>query len=178
MTVLDLAAAKDHLGITGTGFDEKLTAMINAAEAAIAERVGPLEPTSRTVRVGPSNQYLFVPSPAVSLTSVVDQDGTAVEVSSLHLDSRTGIVTANNGSNFTGRWFDVTYLAGRNPCPADLVLAVKEMVRHLWDTQRGPTRRPGSTASDTTSNTIPGAAYLLPFRVSELIAPYRPALVG
>jgi hypothetical protein len=57
--------------------------------------------------------------------------------------------------------------------PADLVLAAKEMVRHLWLTQRGSgVQRPGSRPSDTLSNTLPGAAYTLPFRVEQLLAPY------
>jgi hypothetical protein len=53
-----------------------------------------------------------------------------------------------------------------------LLMAVKELVRHMWQTQRGPTRRPGSQPSESAANTVPGAAYLLPFRVSELIAPH------
>lgn len=177
MAVLDKDAAKEYLNITASTHDEQITAMISAAEAAIAERVGPLEPVSRTVRVYPASRYLFVPSPVVSLTSVSDEYGTATDVAGLHLDKRTGIVTANDGTVFGARWYDITYMAGRSECPADLVLAVKEMVRHLWNTQRGPTSRPGGVTSETTSNTIPGAAYLLPFRVSELIAPHRPALV-
>lgn len=180
MTVLDIADVKTYLNITASDDDlnDKLTAMIAAAESAIAERVGPLEPEARTVRITSANQYLFIPSPAVSLTSVTDPYGTTTDVSDLHLDGRSGIVTANDGTVFGSRWYDVTYQAGRETCPPDLVLAAMEMVRHLWDTQRGSGRRPGSSASEGTANTIPGAAYLLPFRVAELIAPHRPALVG
>lgn len=179
MTVLDIADVKTYLNITASDEeqDDKLTAMIEAAEAAIAERVGPLEPESRTVRITSANQYLFIPSPAVELTSVTDSYGTTTDVAGLHLDKRAGIVTANDGTVFGSRWYDVTYMAGRENCPPDLVLAAMEMVRHLWTTQRGPTRRPGASTSEGTANTIPGAAYLLPFRVSELIAPHRPALV-
>jgi hypothetical protein len=66
----------------------------------------------------------------------------------------------------------VVYSAGRASCPADLLLAVRELVRHIWETQRGGTRRPGSSASSETANTIAGAAYLFPFRVEQLLAPY------
>lgn len=178
MAVLDLSAVKAHLSITTSEHDAKLTAMIAAAEAAIAERVGPLAPESRTVRVAPYGRTLFVPSPAVSLTSVADADGTTTDTADLHLVTRSGMVTRNDGATFAARWYTITYQWGRATCPDDLKLAVMEMVRHLWTTQRGPTRRPGSTDSDATANTIPGAAYLLPFRVSELIAPHRPAMVG
>lgn len=178
MAVLDLASAKVHLNITGTDHDTELTAMIADAEASIAERVGPLEPQARTVRVRPSGASLLVPSPAATLTSVTDADGTTLTFADLHLEGRPGVITFNDGRTFTSRWYDVAYGYGREDCPADLVMAVKEMLRHLWQTQRGPTRRPGSNTSETTANTIPGAAYLLPFRVSELIAPHRPQLVS
>jgi hypothetical protein len=52
------------------------------------------------------------------------------------------------------------------------LMAIRELVRHLWRTQRGPTRRPGSEPSESVSNTVPGAAYVLPFRVVELITPH------
>lgn len=179
MTVLSLEDAKVHLNISGTTSDAELKAMIAAATAAIAERVGPLEPVERTVRVTPSYKALAVPSPAANLTTVTDSNGTSLTVADLYLDKRPGLITYGDGQAFTANWYDVTYDYGRDPCPPDLVLAVMEMVRHLWtSSQRGPGRRPGSTAGDETANTIPGAAYLLPFRVSELIAPHRPQLVA
>ncbi|MFJ9315773.1 hypothetical protein ACIRN4_16405 [Pimelobacter simplex] len=180
MTVLTLPDARAHLNIADetAPTTAKLTAMIASAEATIAGRVGPLEPQPRTVRVTPTYKTLVVPSPAAELTTVTNSAGTALDLDGLHLNQRAGLITSSDGSTFTASWYEVTYNYGRSPCPPDLVLAVKEMVRHLWDTQRGPNKRPGSTASDGTSNTIPGAAYLLPFRVAELIAPYRPALVA
>lgn len=181
MTVLSLPDALAHLSMAGVDAprDAKVTAMIAAAEAAIAERVGPLEPEARTVRVTPSYKALAIPSPAVELTSVTDSNGVALTIADLFLDKRPGLITFNNGQAFTASWYDIIYDYGRETCPSDLVLAVKEMVRHLWNSsQRNPTRRPGSTDSEATANTIPGAAYLLPFRVAELIAPHRPQLVA
>ncbi|UUW87403.1 hypothetical protein [Pimelobacter simplex] len=180
MTVLTLPDARAHLNITDetAPTTAKLTAMIASAESAIAGRVGPLEAQARTVRVAPNYKTLVVLSPAVEVTAVTDSVGTTLDTAALHLNQRAGLITRSDGSAFTASWYDVTYDYGRSPCPPDLVLAVKEMVRHLWDTQRGPSKRPGSNTSDATSNTIPGAAYLLPFRVAELIAPHRPALVA
>ena len=108
--------------------------------------------------------------PATLLVSVLADGETALTVDDLYLDEVSGVVTYNSGATFSARFYTVAYMAGRETCPDDLKLAVLELVRHFWDTQRGPVRRPGSTASEGTSNTIPGAAYLLPFRVSELIA--------
>lgn len=178
MAVLELPDAKAHLNITGDEHDAKLEAMIAAAESAIAERVGPLESTPRTVRVRPYGKNLIIPGPALGLTSVTDSSGATVDTAGLYVEPRSGVVTDNLGASFGASWYDITYDFGRAECPPDLLLAVKEMVRHLWDTQRGPTGRPGANTSATAANTIPGAAYLLPFRVSELIAPHRPALVA
>lgn len=179
MAVLALDEAKSHLRITGTDDDGKLQDFIDAAVAAIGERVGPLEPVAKTVRASPVGRGLRVPTPAISLTSVVDADGTALTIGDLYLHPSTGLLSYNDGTAATSRYYTVTYMAGRDPVPPDLVQAVKELVHHFWvNSQRGPTRRPGSSASESAANTVPGAAYLLPFRVSELIKPHIPLLVG
>lgn len=178
MAVVSVAQVRSHLNISRVDNDGEIQAFIDAAVAAIGERVGPLEPTAKTVRVRPTGRILRVPAPATTLTSVVDADGVAVSPLGLFMEPASGLISANDGSTFTSGYYVVTYMAGRDPVPADLKLAVMELVRHFWDTQRGPTRRPGSTASETTANSVPGAAYLLPFRVSELLKPHMPILVG
>lgn len=172
MAVVTRAQIKTYLSITTADVDDELDALIAQAEAAIGRRVGPLEAASRTARVYPSGDALLLLPPVASLTSVTDASGSALTVGDLFLNSESGVVTRNDGGSFTARYYTVVYSYGRSTCPDDLKLAVKEMVRHLWDTRRGPSRRPGSTASEITANTIPGAAFVLPFRVSELIAPH------
>jgi len=173
MSAVTLAAAKSHLNIAVSTNDGELQGFIDSAEAAIARRVGPLASTATTARVRGCSDALVLPkSPAVSLTSVTPADGVALTLADLYLDTLAAVVTYDSGAAFTARYYDVVYEAGRAECPDDLVLAVKELVRHLWSTQRGPTRRPGSTDSDSASNTIPGAAYIFPFRVEQLIAPH------
>ena len=172
MSVLTLALAKTHLNITTSAQDTELQTFIDAAEAVVALRCGPLASTATTVRVDGCGGVLVLPvTPAVSLTSVTPVGGSAVTLSDLYLDTAAGVVSYNSGS-FASGLYDVVYQAGRTTVPADLLMGVKELVRHLWETQRGPTRRPGSSSFDSTANTVPGAAYLLPNRVSELIAPH------
>jgi hypothetical protein len=172
MSVLALADARAYLNIAGTDRDGELASTIAAAEAVIGQRCGPLASTATTVRVAANGSWLVLPTtPAVSLTSVTPVGGSALTLSDLYLDTASAVVTYNSGGGFSGS-YDVVYNAGRTTCPDDLLMAVKELVRHLWSTRRGPTRRPGSDPSESTSNTVPGAAYLLPFRVSELIAPH------
>lgn len=171
MAVLSVDDAKAYLRITVDTYDDEIEGIVAAAEAAIAQRVGPLEPTSVTARVSGGSGSLVLPVvPAVSLTSVTPYGGSALTVGDLRVNG--GVVTyADSASSFTGSTYTVVYSAGRTTCPADLLLAVKELVRHLWGSQRGPARA-GAPMSDATANTVPGAAYLLPFRVTELLAPH------
>jgi hypothetical protein len=174
MSVLTLALAKTHLNIAVTTHDAELQTVIDTAEAVIAQHCGPLEATAVTERAwGGVCQLVLGTSPAISLTSVTPYQGSALTLADLYLDTAAGLVTYNSGAAFTARYYTVVYSAGRASCPADLLMAVKELVRHQWATQRGPSGRPGSPASSETANTIPGAAYMFPHRVMQLIAPHR-----
>jgi hypothetical protein len=174
VSVLTLAQAKTHLNITVTTDDTELQTIIDSAEAVLTRYCGPLEETVTTER-SPGGVYTLVlrKSPVISLVSVTPYQGAALTLTDLYLDPATGLVTYNSGAAFTSMYYTVVYSAGRSSCPADLLQAVKELVRHMWDTQRGRLAPGGPRASDSASNTLPGAGYLLPFRVQELIAQHR-----
>lgn len=171
MSVLTLAQAKAHLNITVPTYDTEIQDFIDAGEAALAKRCGPLAATATTVRVRGGCSLSLPVTPAISLTSVTPVLGSALTLSDLHLEP-SGEVTYNTGAEFPAPWYDVIYSAGRPSLPADLLLADKELLRHLWTTQRGGTARPGSAQSDALANTLPGSAHAFPFRVEQLIAPY------
>lgn len=164
---MTLPDAKTHLGITVDTDDAELTVMITAAEAALAKMCGPLSATATTSIVDGGGRSLPLPvSPVISLTSVTASDGTTIATTDLSV-LPPGLVTyTNGGACFPALWYTVVYQAGRATCPADLLLADKELVRHLWATQRGGAARPGPQ-SDPTS---PG--FSVPYRVQELIAPH------
>lgn len=169
MSVVLLADVKLHLNIAVTTYDAELQTVIDAAEAILTKRVGPLASTAATIRLAGGVWELVLPiTPVISLTSVTPSDAaTALTLTDLHLETNTGRVSYNANRAFVARYYDVAYAAGRASCPEDLKLAVKELVRHLWMSQRGAGGRPGSATSD---GTPPAAGYLLPYRVQELIA--------
>lgn len=169
MSVLLLADAKAYLNIASSTSDAELQTFIDAAEAAIGARCGSLAPAVRTSRVaGNGSTTLLLPTcPVASLTAVTPSEGAAVIMGDLHLNTDSGVVTRNDGTGFAARYYDVTYSAGLTSVPGDLLLAVKELVRHLWETQRGAGVRPGSQPE------APGASYAFPYRVRELIAPFE-----
>jgi hypothetical protein len=179
VAVIDVDAAKRYLNIT-TDQDDELQGFVDAAVAAIEALVGPLEVTSdltAVLRPDPCGyDGLILPVlPVDSLISVTPYAGSALDLAGFQVDKNAGLVTWAVGSaqRFSAQGYTVVYRAGRNPVPADLKLAVSEMVRHLWRTQRGSgVTRPGSAQSDNLSSTLPGAAYALPIRVEQLLTPY------
>lgn len=163
MAVLDLPDAKAHLNITSTTHDAELPLFIAAAEAAVAKRVGPLEPTEVTERVRGGCAALSLSTlPVLEVTEVTDAGGGTVDVADLYVSD--GLVVREDGGGFASRWYDVTYSAGRavDALPADLLQAVKELLRHLWRTQRGAVSGPGQdfdpTSIDPHTLATPGFA--------------------
>lgn len=64
----------------------------------------------------------------------------------------------------------ITYVAGFANPPSDLVQGVLELIRHLWDTQRGPV---SVMAADTNEGYVTGAGYSLPHKVAESFDNWR-----
>lgn len=176
MSVVQLAEAKTHLNTSGTS-DAELQKFIDRAEKAIGKRIGPIGSVTKTERTrGGCATLRLNHSPIISLTSVTAVGGAAIATSQLTALSG-GRVVYTQGGWFAARFYDVVYQAGRATLDEDLTLAVLEMVRHLFDTQRGGgAARIGSAPDETMANTVPGAASVLPFRVEQLIAPYVPVL--
>ena len=173
MSALSLPVARAYLQIKNSVDDMEVQDTIDAAEAILANSVGPLTVLAqRTDRVLGGSKLILPLAPVVSVASITAPDGTTVDQSTLTINTAAGVIYFSDG--VTGFWqnvYDVTYTPGRATVPGDLLMAVKEMVRHLWRTQRGPAA--GSGGPDQQ-----GAGYLMPYRVQELIEPYRLITVG
>ncbi len=76
--------------------------------------------------------------PVVSLTSITSINGAGTyNVGDYHVNSVTGRVTGIGGGHFNGL-LAFTYVAGYSVVPSAFLLAVRLIVQHLWETQRGP----------------------------------------
>lgn len=174
MSVVSLPDVKTHLQMTTTANDTELQRFINAAEKAISARVGSLSAVEVVEKHdGGTTRLVLNKTPAISLTSAAYADGTTITVTDLDLDTATGIVHWGYGKagRFAGgsRFVTITYQSGWSTLPDDLVHAVKELTRHLWDTQRGNnSARPGFADEPP----VPGAFSSWPTRVQELVEPY------
>lgn len=170
MSVLSVAQAKEHLNITSSDFDAELSGIIDACEDRIAADVGPLSPVATTSRVRGRSWDLTLPvTPVISLTSVTPVGGTAMDVSTLYVEPKSGVLEFDSGFGYFPAYrYTVVYQAGRSSCPDNLLMAVKELVRLTWGgSQRGGSKRPGSAPSDGYSNTIPNVGEELPFMVQR-----------
>ena len=172
MSVVTLAEAKTHLGISVATYDTELQSFIDAAEAIIAERCGPLTATSQTARIAGYTDTLVLPvTPVVSLTSVTPVNGSALTLSDLYVYADSGLVVWNTSSWFGADYYTVVYSAGRSSVPTDLKHGIKELIRHLWKSQRGSgVGRPGTGGGSDDIAPVPG--FLMPYAVAEIIAPH------
>lgn len=181
--LVSLSEVKAHLNMTSTTHDEELRGFIEAATKAaedhrqetIARR------TVRHYRQVRNRTWIVLPRvPVISLTSVqaIDLSKTWT-VNSLHIDSATGRVTALPGSPPFDGDLEFTYVAGYRSVPGAFVLAVKLIVQHLWETQRGPagSSRFAGTIDDANLLRFRGIDIFIPPRAQELLGDRAP-LVG
>lgn len=169
MSAVSLDDVKTFLNITDTASEDELIAMLDRAEAILAARVGPLEPTTVTgeVHTGPG-PLVLKRYPVISVESVGSYYGDPV--TDFQVDADSGVVYGYFSCTFRGT--TVTYTAGRKYLSADLQEAVLELVKHLWTTQRVPGTRLRSSG-EPDERTLQGISnYLLPYRVQTLIQPY------
>lgn len=185
---ITLADAKAQLNISGTSSDVELQGVIDAACAAIEKQIGPVSTTSitgelvdlqgRTVfnelTTAGTRQFVLRHRPVQSITAISSAivSGVTYQPSDFVIDAPTGIVRRRDWGTIFGPLV-VDYTAGWATVPSDLLFATKELVRHLWQTQRGNMVLP-----DANFDTPTVVGFALPNRVLELLAPYQQIAVG
>lgn len=170
--LISLDEAKAFLNITSTTNDEELREFVRAATVAAekyAQRKMVRESITETHDGGGTLIVLRRPR-ATSVTSV-SVGGSALSASEYRLKFHGGAVERISGISAVpfSRGLDnvsVVYVAGVTGDDLTLAVhAVKQMLKHLWATQRGA-KRP-NTGDEWES----GAGYSFPRRVMELLDP-------
>ena len=178
MSVLNVTELKNWLNITGPVTTD-LQTVLDAAETKVEQRVGPLERkpvTERLESYGSALVLSYGPDPV--LVSVTPDAGPALDTTLMVVDNGVltykayaGRTTSPYGGPFGG-WYAVTYQAGFATIPPDLKLAVFELARYFWRPKRGGGNRPGPKPAEATAPTVPGAAFIMPFQIQELLVDY------
>lgn len=176
--VVSLDDAKRHLNITNTTSDAELRDFLLRAQTAVESQVGPILPVTITSRVGRFGNWatttLSLPvTPVISLGQVIPVGVTATPVTGLTV-SPAGVVSSIVAFFFATP-YDVTYVAGRVKCPPDLYHGILEMLRHLWETQRGSNQTVWNNPESLDVTRAHRYPDLLPPQVRELLAPYEQA---
>lgn len=162
MSAVLLEEVKAHILVTDGSKNALVQSFIDEAEAIIVKKLGFLGPTTITGRRVSGGDCLVLPhAPVASVSSIVGKSGAVVSVAGTYLNQGAGLIEAD--TSFSEAWYTVTYVAGYATLPDHLALAVKELVKHLWMSQRGPTTRQGEDPA------TPITAHLLPYRVQSLL---------
>lgn len=184
MAAVTLNEAKRYLNIDDTSNDDELIDFIDDAVATLEDLIGPIDPVTVVEEIDThTTQIVLSKSPVQSIQSVSIEPwiGAAPidDTAAWRLNAATGVLRRKviGGSlpyYGPGSIFTITYTAGRDMAPLPIRRAVLELLRHLWQSQRGggnlrPTF-PGEEQASAPQQT--GGGYLLPYRVQELIRPY------
>jgi hypothetical protein len=177
--IISLADAKQQLNQNTSANDEEVRYFVEATTAVVEQLRGETIAVrtfteEREVRTG---KFPLARTPVQSLTSVATVDGFITwDITRLHV-SPAGVVAPNPYVN-TGLlelkgWIKVVYTAGYQIVPANVGLAARIIVQHLWQTQR-PERGAGSRSTALGETSVPGMGYAVPNRALELLGSGMP----
>lgn len=183
MALLTLSEAKEQLDIETGGSDIELQAYIDALTDVVERYIGPviIREVTETIE-GRGDTMCLSTIPVAELVSVAPLGGSGLDLNTLDLDTRTGIVRRAVGSFAGSRW-RVVYLAGRvaeavepavTVIPPTIRLAAAMLLQHLWRTQYGAARGAVGGGDDfLVTEPIPGFGYAVPNRVLQLLEAYK-----
>lgn len=181
LRIISLAEAKAHLNkdATITTDDDELRAFIDATQVVIEGEVGPVVPVSKLEYYSGRGRWVVLRRrPVVAVTLVREQVGSDYftiipEVGvGTDLDYRLDRgMLLRRINQYPALWrgdVEVTYSAGRNPVPANIALAAKEELAHLW--RNSQLARGSARASAGAEDVLSSLAFSLPHRVADLLA--------
>lgn len=171
--LVSLAEVKRFLRIpdTMTNSDPEIIDFIGAAVSAVEFYVGPCIPRTITEYVEPSRSFTLKTTPVLSVTSITpyNHSGVSFAGSDVMVDSNGVVRVLNTSKAFNYGVYVATYIAGRTVVGPNITQAVKIIVSHMWETQRGASGLPYQNQQPIAP--VPGQGYTLPNRALELLKP-------
>lgn len=166
---------------TSTADDEDLRLYIAAVTPVIEDIVGPVGVQEFTRTFDGSGQNAIV-LPFANISTALDTftvsvNGVGIESTDYTLNASAGVLTFGGAYGYSGRWpygrqnIEITFTAGLNPIPPNVILAAKEELRFLWQVGQQGTTRP-VLGSETEDVEFTPSGFAVPRRVIELCAPH------
>jgi uncharacterized phiE125 gp8 family phage protein len=189
--IVSLQDTKSFLNMTQSTADAELSDFIDAASQMIVNRIGPVLGlvTYDEWYDGGGHKIALRHTPVLSITSITESWGSSAvyTLNAITLDGGSGTFdnysyTVDLGAGILVRRVSgsatrfargiqnvhIVYVGGYANVPADLKQAAQLLVKHMWETQRGGSKRPGQGGEDWQA----GQGDAWPARVEEILANY------
>lgn len=181
-SIVSLSDAKAFLGIDAgdTSQDDELRAWLagttQAVEMASNEVIARRQFTFTEYNRSAHTLRLWK-VPVISLDSLAAADDDRIwdVTSDVRVDTETGLVRLIKGQSLRG-WLTVTYTAGYQVVPYNVMQASLVLLQHVWETQRGPGTIGGGVIGPEEAGDIK-QMYMLPRKVREWLGPARPSVI-
>lgn len=176
--IISLADARAALNLasSATTSDDEILLYIAAATEVVESIAGPQLAASHTETHTGGGYALGLFHKAAAITAVTE-DGTALTSGDYSLDANSGLLWrgtypgAGTWSADTTAGISVTYTVGSSAVAPNVILAARELVRHLYAIGQQPWRQPyGGGIEDAMMTTTP-SGYAVPNRVLDLLKP-------
>lgn len=177
--IISLADARASLNLasSATTSDDEIRLYVAACTPIVEDIVGPVLSATVTAEKHSGGGYCIgLYHKATAITSVTE-DGTAVASTGYSLDPNTGLLWRGTypgaavWSAATTAGISVTYTVGSGVVAPNVVLAARELVRHLYAIGQQPWRAPYGGGLDDLSMVTTPSGYAVPARVVELLKP-------
>jgi hypothetical protein len=170
ISLISVQEAKDHLNFKSGDSDEELSRFMMASTELVEAKAGYTIRRSFTDRISEGVWQIVLPRrPVLSVQSVTSvwPGGPSWTTSQLITDGEAGIIAPATllFPFWWGPW-DVAYTVGRAVPLEKHLHAVKEQLRHLWDTQRG-SMAPSLLSGEEVFTASTGFSFTVPRRVLE-----------
>jgi len=179
LSPFSLQEAKDHLNISSSKTDVEMLRFMDTA-TDMAERYINRTIARRTFvesLTGNGSTQLFLNhGPILNVISVVE-NGVTLDPSTYAIDNHAMLIRRTDYCqwSYITESIVVTYVAGYQLVPAGLVHHIKELLRHLWETQRGAISVMNQKGDDGYD---PRTGFSFPRRVREGLDLFRDSAIG
>lgn len=172
--LFSVADARAFLNEQDPNADAELADMINVVTEVVESKVGPVLPKTFSEKVAGGWSLPLRHGPILSVTSITPwMPGVGAEtvaVSQVTVNNETWCLDRNIG--FWRGPYLVTYVAGRTTIAYSILMGGKDVLDHLWQTQRGSSMvGPGPVTADDEAFNVRGRTFTVPRSVLEMLHP-------